>query len=139
MDLFIFSVFGDDVVFGIHWLSGLGQVVFKYWQIWMDFEFNGDIVRLHGIARPNIEAITSTFLKRHTCTLETIQFLNISISLNLITPHLSQLQRMRVCHLYTIGYLGHKSPAMISKAILKRSRQFNISLYQLQCWAKGIF
>lgn len=94
MDLFILSVFGDDVVLGVHWLSGLGQVVFKYWQLWMDFEFNGDIVRLHGIASPNIEAITSTSLKRHTCTQETIQFLNISISLNLITPYLSQLQRI---------------------------------------------
>ena len=81
VDLLLLSVFGADIVLGVHWLSGLGQIIFDYKQLWMEFESGGTKVRLHGVQQPDKEDTTHTSLRRNAKNHITGKFLHISISL----------------------------------------------------------
>ena len=48
VDLLLLPVFGADDVLGVHWVAKLAQIIFDYKQLWMDFEYNGARLRLHG-------------------------------------------------------------------------------------------
>lgn len=81
VDLLLLPVFGADIVLGVHWLSGLGQIIFDYKQLWMEFESGGTRVRLHGVQQPDKQDTTHTSLRRNAKNHITGEFLHISISL----------------------------------------------------------
>ncbi|XP_039130202.1 uncharacterized protein K02A2.6-like [Dioscorea cayenensis subsp. rotundata] len=86
VDLLLLSVFGADIVLGIHWLPQLGQIVFDYNELWMEFTCDGVRTRLQGIKQTNLHDSTNSSLRRQLHTNTVSQFLHISISLDETPP-----------------------------------------------------
>lgn len=86
VDLLLLPIFGADVVLGVHWLSGLGQIIFDYKSLWMEFNHSGTRVRLQGLPPTGDQSISSSALKRQVHTHAATQFLHLSISLDPVSP-----------------------------------------------------
>lgn len=58
IDLFLLPIYGVDIVLGVQWLVELGRVMFDYKELYMEFLLGIELIRLHGIRRGSISAIS---------------------------------------------------------------------------------
>lgn len=75
-----------DIVLGVHWLSGLGQIIFDYNELWIELTCEGIWTSLQGIKYANLHDSTTSSLQRQVQTNIVSQFLHISISSDEVPP-----------------------------------------------------
>lgn len=89
VDLLLLPVFGTNVVLGVHWLAKLGPIVFDYQQLWIEFDYQGARVRLHGMKTQSSSTKSPVALKHHVRGQAENQYFHLSVSWTSIRrPHL---------------------------------------------------
>jgi hypothetical protein len=98
VDLYVIPMKGADVVLGMQWLKGLGQVVWDFSSMEMQFQNEGKEVRLAGVKAPTATAIEPTAALKllrgsHTAYLLTAQSVNPSPEKTpqAVSPELAQV------------------------------------------------
>lgn len=64
VDLILLPIYGVDLVLGVQWMLKLGPVLFYYTNLWMEFDFNGQRIRLHGLTQPQFTQIRAATLTK---------------------------------------------------------------------------
>ncbi|KAH7661405.1 Acid proteases protein [Dioscorea alata] len=62
--LILVPIYGTDCVLGVQWLLQLGPVIFYYENLWMEFGFQGNQVRLHRLSQPQTQVARLASLRK---------------------------------------------------------------------------
>ncbi|CAM8969092.1 unnamed protein product [Rhodiola kirilowii] len=49
IDFYLLPIYGVDVVLGAQWLAEVGPVMFDYKELWLNIDYEGEELRMHGV------------------------------------------------------------------------------------------
>ncbi|XP_039121357.1 uncharacterized protein LOC120258078 [Dioscorea cayenensis subsp. rotundata] len=78
VDLLLLPIYGADLVLGVQWMLRLGPILFDYENLWMEFNYNGNRVRLTGLTQPQFNLIRTAALQKSGS--DNMQFYHLTIT-----------------------------------------------------------
>lgn len=64
VDLLLLPIYDADLVLGVQWMLQLGPTLFDYKNLWMEFNYQGNQIRLNGLTQPQFHLIRAASLTK---------------------------------------------------------------------------